>query len=104
MNIMGLFDIFQKVGAGNEPLSEEKQNEIRKYYSDRYQEEYDKERDRVLNEVRVMPGQDPYMAATAALINGEEGIVLRAQKAAQKMTTVTFKISGKQLQATINKE
>jgi len=51
-----------------------------------------------------MPGQDPYMVATAALINGEEGMMLRAQKAAQKMTTATFKISGKQLQATINKD
>ena len=96
---MGILDLFRRGKGGDQALSEETINEIRKYYKASFDKAHEAASAKVLDDVRVYPGQDPYMAAHTALLQQEDQMTTSAAVSAEKQTVAKYKIKKSQLQS-----
>jgi len=85
------------------PIDRNNRKEICEYYQARYDEAYNVARQRVLDNVRVYPGQDPYAAGHTALLQHRDEMVNFAENAAQTQTLAKYKITAQQLQGATGK-
>jgi hypothetical protein len=96
---MGILDFLRRGKRGNQAMSEETVSEIRKYYKASFDKAYDAARDKVLRDVRVYPGQDPYMAAHSAILQQEAKMTTSATGSAENQTVAKYKIKKSQLKS-----
>ena len=82
-------------------ITEELRKEINEFYQTCYKKEYDAATDRVLKNVRVYPGQDPYMAGHSALLEQEDKIASSAKDNAEKQTISKYKITKQELHSIV---
>lgn len=98
---MGILNYFRRGKPSNASLSEKAMKEIREYYKACYHKAHDASRDRVLDNVRVSPGQDPYMVGHSALLQHHDSMVTSARDAPEKQTMAKYKITRSELQSIV---
>ena len=84
-----------------EAIREQRRKEISDYYKRCYDRVYSAARDRVLGDVVVHPGQNPYQAGHAALLQHRDEMVRSARDAARRETIAKYEITERQLQSLI---
>ena len=82
-------------------IPESRQEEIRGHYHTCREKANDAARHRILEEVRVHPGQDPYMAAHSALLQEHDRMARSADSAAEKETVSKYGITPMQLKSVL---
>ena len=74
---------------------------FKKYDLADYKKAYSVAKDKVLDNVRVFPGQDPYTVAFSALFQEESNMINSAKVSAEKETVAKYKIEKRHLQSLI---
>jgi hypothetical protein len=81
------------------PIPDATQKEISEYYHACYRKAHDAARRRVLEDVLVYPGQNPYEVAQTALLREHDSMAQSARNDAQKKTASKYGITLRQIEA-----